>query len=143
MVSGVTWSVRPLSIGARITKQVDSTRDELEDMVRGVVKDGADNMRRFILEAVTKTGEARAAAGEGVAGRYETGTMYDAVGSDVQRSGDRITGEFGWLEEVLKYYLYQEQGTSRIDAMHALQKAWINASEEFQAQVNDILRRNF
>jgi len=143
MASGVTWSVRPLSIGARITRQVDSTRDELERLVEGVVKDGADDMRRFILEAVTGTGEARAAAGEGVAGRYLTGTMYDAVGSDVQRSGDRITGEFGWLEEVLKYYLYQEQGTSRLEAMHALQKAWVNASEEFQAQVNDIVGRNF
>jgi len=143
MVSGVTWTVRPLSISARIIKRVDSTRDELEQLVEGVVKDGANDMRRFILEAVTRTGEARAAAGDGVSGRYEIGTMYDAVGSDVQRSGDRIVGEFGWLEEVLKYYLYQEQGTSRLEAMHALQKAWINASEEFQAQVNDILRRNF
>jgi len=143
MASGVTWTVRPLSLGARYTTQVETTRDELSEMVRGIVDDGADNMRRFILEAVTKTGEARVAAGDGVAGRYESGTMYDAVSSTSYQSGNESVGEFGWLEEVLKYYLYQEQGTSRIEAMHALQKAFINATEEFQNEVNEILRRRF
>jgi len=148
MVSGITWSVSPRQIGARMTRQVDSTAAELHDLVRGVVDDGADDMRRFILEATTKTGDHRVSSGRGShAGRYETGTMYDAVDSSATTdgAGDRVrfVGEFGWLNDVLDYYLMQENGTSKIDAMHALHKAFINASEKFQKQVNDIVRKNF
>jgi len=147
MVSGITWSLRPREIGARLNRQVDTTASELHNLVRGVVDDGADDMRRFILEATTKTGNDRVASGGTHAGRYETGTMYDAVDSNVVIAGigDRaiFVGSFGWLNDVLNYYLIQENGSSKIDAMHALHKAFINASEKFQKQVNDIVRKNF
>ena len=143
MASGITWTVAPRALGAQITTKIERTRADIEQLVRGVVDDGANDMRRFILAAVTKTGQERAATGAGKPGRYETGTMYDAVSSDVKTFGDETVGEFGWLNLVLDYFMMQEEGTSRIEAMHALQQAFTNASEQFQLEINQLVRTNF
>lgn len=139
-MASVTWSVSPERLIATIRGRVDRTRADIEDLVRGVVDDGADQMRRFILEAVTDTGARRVASGRGSeAGRYETGTMYDAVDSRVETNGDVTAGEFGWIEEYLRYFGYQEDGTGTVPSMHALHDAWANASERFQSEIRSIV----
>lgn len=147
-MASITWDVQPRQLAARIESRVYNTVDELEALVKGIVDDGADDMRRFILQAVTATGQRRVSTGRGqYAGRYETGTMYDAVSSKVNVDGSalrlEVEGEFGWLDEVLAYFIAQEGGTDRIPPMRALHRAWINASQEFQKEVQKVLRDNF
>ncbi|MFZ2912395.1 MAG: hypothetical protein WAZ75_04885, partial [Candidatus Absconditicoccaceae bacterium] len=112
-MASVTWSVSPERIIATIRGRVERTRADIEDLVQGVVADGADQMRLFILEAVTDTGMARVERG-GAVGRYEKGTMYDAVDYYVATDGDMTIGEFGWIEEYLRYFGYQEDGTGTV-----------------------------
>lgn len=140
-MASVTWSVRPERIIATIRGRVERTRSDIEDLVQGVVADGADQMRLFILTAVTDTGMARAERG-GAVGRYEKGTMYDAVDYYVATDGDTTIGEFGWIEEYIRYFGYQEDGTSTVPSMHALHDAWANASERFQSEIRSIIKQD-
>lgn len=143
-MASITWSTPPMQIAARLEGKVNRTEDQLIRLVQGVVDDGADQMRQFILLAVTKTGEERVRSGRGgEAGRYESGTMYDSVESNVSKERGEIVGEFGWLDEFLEYFRIQEEGRGGVPAMHALHDAYANASEEFKAEVHALIRSQF
>lgn len=92
-------------------------------------EDGAAALRAGLLAAHTITGEHREMVGRGVPGRYETGTMYDAIKTDADTpyyDGDRIEISFGWFpEDYQDYFKMQEEGSDdpRIPAANAFPRA--------------------
>lgn len=92
-------------------------------IVQETVIDGAQQMRSLI-------------------DRIDTGQMLADVGNtDVQKEGTRVHAEFGWVDQVQPYYIYQEQGFTHygsgkdIPPMHALLQAFINVREKFYAKI--------
>ena len=114
---------------------VERWGEQLEALVHDALEDatllGEDRMIEILESAITKTGLERAERG-GHPGRVETGTMRDAISSGIWpgRNGSR-EGEWGWLNEVLAYYLFQENGTIDFTAMSALHGSYIEARELF------------
>lgn len=114
------------------------------------IEEAVLKMREFIKAATTETGDARASgvssgprdAGLGEAGRIETKNMYDAVDSEILTDGNlsreeisTIWGKFGWINDFEDYFSYQEDGTSRVKAMHALLDAFIWAEEDLDGKI--------
>ena len=118
-----------------------SIRNAAEHALRVTVAEGEEDMRRTIVETTSPTGEARAAAGKGIQGRVDTGEMYLDVDSDVRVQGNSIIGEWGWIEEVQDYYLYQNDGTEGtndrkgIDGMNALGKSAALVDDRIRARL--------
>lgn len=99
------------------------------DIIEDVTLFGEDRMREIIETAITATGVRRAESG-GHPGRVESGDMIDSISTDIDLIGkNRIEGTFGWIDKLDPYFLYQEYGTNDIDAMRALQQAYIEARE--------------
>jgi hypothetical protein len=123
-------------------------RDEAFIAMHEAVHVGEEHMKSIIKTSTTETGEARAGgvksgprdAGYGEAGRIESKEMYDAVTSDVDVHINTIRGRFGWLDGGDDYFLYQEDGTERVPAMHALLGAFLTASEELYGTMSEIVR---
>ena len=125
-------------IGKLIT-QVQSfeqnIKDNAEQIVEEFAHDGERDMEEIIQHAVTPTGERRAAGldanrtGSTSPGRIDSGLMVNQVSSEFEAGGNTFTGEFGWTKEVEAYFLLQENGTKKIEAMHALQGANIKQRE--------------
>jgi len=83
----------------------------------------ATRMQEELLRAITPTGAARVAAGRGQhAGRYESGRMHDAIDYDldIDREARIITLRWGWIQEWVNYFAYQEWGTQHIEAVGSL-----------------------
>lgn len=117
----MTWtgpSIRQLST------QIEARLVGLEAEIRAMLQEagvGAElEMRRVIVEATTATGERRAAAGKGIAGRVETDDMRSSVHYLVHDEGVDMVLEYGWLTDKELYFLFQEYGTSTIEGMNAL-----------------------
>lgn len=125
------WS--PPDIDA-LKKGIEQWQDQLLQVIYDAVEDatlhGEDRMIEILESAVTRTGEERASRG-GHPGRIDSGTMRDAISSGIYETGGRVEGEWGWLDEVLDYFGYQEEGTGRIGAMNALNGSYISAREMF------------
>jgi hypothetical protein len=86
-----------------------------------IAKNGRDYIRYIILESTTATGEARAAAGGGVPGRVDTGTMFDAVSYRIYKGNTSFSASVGWTQGTPGYAIFQELGTSRgIEGMNAI-----------------------
>lgn len=105
--------------------------DALED----AVLHGEDRMREVIETAVTATGIDRAASG-GHPGRIDTGNMLDAVGSNITGSDrDTVIGEWGWVNGVEDYFLYQDLGDEafgvKFEGMQALRQSYVEAREMY------------
>lgn len=104
-------------------------------IVRKAAHNGAQKMQQFILDAHTKTGDARVARGGAQAGRYESGFMFNEVSSHVEVLPDGLyRGTFGW-DAAQAYFLQQEYGYGPIEAMHALLQAFLEIREEFLQDV--------
>ena len=107
---------------------VEATKDirqEAEDAARVWAEAGRDAMRQQILDAETPWGQKRVAEGRQYAGRYERGTLYDAVDATPPQWVDQDTVEarFGWPEgELRPSFLEQEYNLSGrlANAMHSL-----------------------
>jgi len=101
----------------------DGVFDEAAGEMAELGRRAAERMQEMILGAVTATGLARVAAGEGEhAGRYDTGTFHDAVDYDLIISHEQgtIVVRFGWLGMWQDYFARQEYGTEHIAAVGAL-----------------------
>lgn len=124
-----------------IQRAVDRYRDDLWNIVHEALEEatlyGEDRMIEILESAFTKTGMERAARG-GHPGRIETGTMRDAISSDVYLLGQtKLSGEWGWLNEVEDYFLAQENGAGLIPAMSALQGSFVSAKALFLKRLKD------
>lgn len=75
--------------------------------------------------------------------RIDTGFMKGSVGNgEFERSGSEFSGKFGWGVEGAEtedYFLYQEEGTTTISPMHALQGSFVRAREKFIERVDKML----
>lgn len=93
-------------------------------------------MLRIIETAVTRTGQARAAAG-GHPGRIETGNLFDDVNAEtwVKPGKDSAGGTWGWLNGFEDYYIFQELGDEEFNVlfkgMQALRGSYVEAREDF------------
>lgn len=118
-------------------------KQEMDRILEEVIAEAADDMIRILEAATTATGEARAAAGGNGPGRVDSGTMRDAIRSRVlEKSKDRTVGAWGWLDEVLDYFVYQEQGSGKFnvqfEGMSALQGSFVKARENFRRKLAQI-----
>lgn len=106
--------------------------------MQDVVAESADEMRQIITDAHTTTGRARAdSPGGGEPGRVETETMRKRVDHDVEVDGNTVRGTFGWSDPE-RYFMYQENGTRFVEAMHALLQSFISGRERFKSRVDRI-----
>lgn len=114
------------------TTLVEMLLDIAQEIIEDVTLGGEDRMREIIEAAVTSTGERRMQSG-GHPGRIDSGNMIDDVSSDIDLIGKHeVEGTFGWINALEQYYLYQEYGTNDIDAMRALQQAYVEARERLR-----------
>jgi len=119
----------------RVQSFEQGVRDAAEQIVEEFAHDGERDMEQIIQTATTPTGERRAAGtdanrtGSVSPGRIDSGLMINQVSSEFEAGGNTFTGEFGWTKEVEAYFLLQENGTKKIEAMHALQGANIKQRE--------------
>jgi hypothetical protein len=137
--------------------QTDALREGEESMQAGFDV-GREIAYNRITEAVTPTGKARAEAGEGEAGRVNTGFMRANFTSQVKSSGsDRVSGKLGWLDgsgnrrgkEQAGYIALQDNGfeikfegdgplgdakTVDVEGVHALLNANIKAQQVFESE---------
>jgi hypothetical protein len=118
----------PMKAVEQVTKGFDMT---------GLVRDAADAMQRTITTVTgTKSGP----------GRYDTGLMFQAVDWRISLPGNKIIGEFGWLDNREAYFLYQEEGFThylsgqQIPAMFALQDAGVAAQQEFLKRLSEAVK---
>ena len=131
------WDVRDLKAGIAVFGQ--NVREQAEDALHEVIEEGAGDMHGAIFTAVTATGERRLARGDGgVAGRYETGRMAEAVEKDVYWEDGVLIGRFGWLSDYDEYFSAQEDGTAKIEGMNALGGAFIRGEDRLQDHLKRI-----
>jgi len=119
----------------RVQSFEQNIKDAAEQIVEEFAHDGERDMEQIIQTATTPTGERRASGldanrtGSVSPGRIDSGLMINQVSSEFSANGNTFTGEFGWTKEVEDYFLLQENGTKKIEAMHALQGANIKQRE--------------
>jgi hypothetical protein len=114
---------------------------ELESAVLQSSHVGADDMQHTLIASTTKTGEARAARGQGAPGRIETSDMFNDVRSTTERDGNVLVGRIGWLDNQQEYYLIQDDTAySGKPPMHALFGAFVKASEDLAGRIARIAR---
>jgi len=115
---------------------------EAFDIVQEVVQDAVRNQKRVIDTAETNWGRFRQSQGRASAGRRETDAMYDSVTSKVDKGPRQVDGYFGWLHQFRKYFEFQDNGTTRIEAANSLAQAFIQAEQDLQRKIRDrIIRR--
>lgn len=73
--------------------------DELAGAVATIVEVGVQNAREFTAERGRPTSK--------FGGRIETSKMIGALKGKVEEEARRITGEFGFIDEIQDYYIYQ------------------------------------
>lgn len=123
-------------------------KDDAERIVKEFAHDGERAMEKIIQESITETGIERVNAnfgsetGSRSPGRIDTGLMINSVNSEFEVDGDTFTGRFGWTKEVEDYFLYQENGTRTIEAMHALFTANLEQREIALKKIHDAARRS-
>lgn len=121
--------------------RIDDIRDLLENMMEELAAKGEGRMVEILEAAVTPTGLARAELG-GMPGRVDSGTMRGAISHDMENDGDEIVASWGWLDEVLAYFLYQEHGDEvfgvQFEGMNALRGSYIEMREELAKRLGDL-----
>jgi len=107
--------------------QVDEIRDTGKNAVQETTQEGAELVRRYI--------STRGTAKSGKQGRIETGAMLNSVDDQiVTESRDEIVGRFG-MGDAPEYAVFQEYGTSTIEAMYAITDAAEQMGDKFIAAV--------
>lgn len=111
--------------------EVDA-RQILDDIAREVV----DEMYSILIAARTATGDRREAAGQGIAGRVDTGSMARDIKAALESDIDgAVVLTWGWVDHFEEYYLLQEYGTNKIRAMSALQQSYIKGRERLHERL--------
>lgn len=107
-----------------------------------IAAEAEDEVRTVIRTSITKTGQARQAAGEGVPGRIETGDMHDGVDSRVEEDGDDVVATWGWDASTFEEYMaHQEDGTRFIAPMNALGYSLARAEDQLRGRLDRIVGR--
>jgi hypothetical protein len=90
---------------------------------------------------ITPYSAERFAKGRGREGRVDTATMVDAVKHETQiLPGGTVNGRFGWIDDFLAYFGYQENGTRNIAPMYALRDARTEMAPAFFAAMRAITK---
>lgn len=85
--------------------------EESKLMAQEVAELGENEMKAIILTSGTEFSDrARQAGLNKGPGRFRTGKMYNSVKSSVQTSGNEVNARFGWIDQIRKYFIYQETG---------------------------------
>lgn len=132
--AGFVWRNRDLNdMQTNIQKALEGQERAVEQILEDIGEQAAEKMQNLI--ATTPSGIV-----PGKPDRILTGTMHDAVGSKpVTKKGNYRGVEFGWTEEQIKYFIWQEQGTGsplNIVPMHALLQTFLEAREELRDRLN-------
>lgn len=120
-----------LSLWAR--EKIGAVRWASREAMDETVQVGASSMEYSI--------STRGTAKSGKRGRIDTGDMLQSVDSRVAAGGDRVVGEFGWLDREPGYAPYQEYGTEFIEPMLALTDAQEDAEREFKVRFESLADR--
>lgn len=114
-----------------IVKNVDKGAEE---GLKDVSKTGEDLIRNFIYSRPART--------SGPSGRYKTGDMSNAVSS---RSEARKSN-FGWINDVKPYYLFQEGGFTHVGSgewikgMYAVTDSADITFEQFKSHMDEVVK---
>lgn len=115
-----------------------------EEVAASVLKSshlGADDMQHTLIVSTTKTGDARAARGQGTPGRIETSDMFSDIKSEGTLEGNVAQGRIGWLFNQQDYFLTQDDTAySGKPPMHALFNAFVKAREDLMGRLSRIAR---
>lgn len=122
----MTWNHEFNNLAARMAAVPKNLEDKAAVIVQETVIEGAQQMRSLI-------------------DRIDTGQMLADVGNtNVQKDGTRVYAQFGWVDQVQPYYIYQEQGFRHyrsgkdVPPMHALLRAFINVREKFYGRIREL-----
>lgn len=130
----ITGSREPLSKWFKVEVQ-GAIMDDVHEIVEDVTEGGARQMRQIISTSGTPK--------SGKEGRIETGKMLDEVKTDVGRGGNSVVGQFGWLDEQLDYFYYQDEGFRHwisgemIPGMFALTQSYEEAKSELVRRIEE------
>lgn len=132
---GFYWRNRDIQdMNTSIRRKVtDPQKKALKQMLEDIAETGAEEMREII-----RTVESSLVPGK--IGRIASGTMIESVGTEpVKVSDDYLSVKWGWTDEQLKYFLWQEDGTGsplNISPMHALLGSFLTAREELRSRLS-------
>ena len=113
----------PAALVASVRLVGDVLLDEAAGEMAVLGESLAARMQKELLAAVTRTGSARVASGNGShAGRFVSGAMHNAISwdIDVDHQSLEVTLTWGWLSTWADYFALQEWGTSHIEAVGSL-----------------------
>lgn len=127
---------------------VNATEAEVLQGVQDSVHEGEKIMRNVIEDSVTATGRKRVQTrgkssryGSTAPGRIDSGLMVNSTNSSAElESETRVRGFMGWPTPE-DYFAYQENGTGRVPAMHALLQGFIAAREVLTIRLTALGRR--
>lgn len=137
---------------ADLAKHLTQIRNDLMasagESMHEALAEGVETGHARIELATTKTGDARAARGEGFPGRIVDGDFIDGFTSDsYQVNPDHLQARLGWIGEegTPIYYDVQENGSEseNVGAVHALFDAGQVAAESFKEHLQEYHDRNF
>lgn len=148
-MASLIWQNEDLdALITRLVTHSETVRLSLGPLMEQAMVEAEALMRQYVEEAVTATGLARAAGrskskrgGGSDPGRIETGRMIAAIQHTVVDEGDTVIGSWGWLsglDEDTLYFLFQENGTGTLPAMHALLQSFIQIREQIAAEVRSL-----
>ncbi len=123
---------------ARVEAWGEGVTESAEAALQHHVRLAAEDYEQEIIDAHTKTGIARAAAGGNGPGRIDTGEMIGDVDWAVYRDGDEIVGEWGFVGPLEDYYLAQEHGHGHTPAIDGLPRTLDRAVDRFGASLDRI-----
>ncbi|MGO2150797.1 MAG: hypothetical protein ACTH32_06305 [Microbacterium gubbeenense] len=107
---------------------------EMEDIAEG----GAWEMQRIAESSVTPTGMKRAEMRGGHPGRIDSGNMVDAIEHRVEIHDTTIEAIWGWFSPD-EYFLEQEHGTARIEAMESVQQSLDISEQDLIAKLDGLI----
>jgi hypothetical protein len=141
-MASVTWTQNSIEeVVAAVQVVTDQFMGDAEEIVQESVVEAAAFQAQALEDAVTPTGERRAALGGGSPGRHLTGHMIDEITTDVTVDGNTVTGTWGW-DDPESYILQQEHGSDdpRVPAADSLATSFIPARESFYARILNRLK---
>jgi hypothetical protein len=145
----------PNNFGRWAETKIGSTESMVKNIVDTGITEGASVMREIISNQGTNRdwgaswpSRAQGRKSGSTKARFDTGQMLNAVDSKiVESSPGRAVGEFGWLNEQEKYFIYQDNGFEHwishdsIPAMNALRNAYTYAIYVVETEIQKVFRK--
>lgn len=116
-------------------------RNEVEQIMEQTMEEAVELQRDLLDKAETEWGRYRMSKGRGQsAGRRDTDLMYGGITYDVESERTKITGRWGWLWHIEKYFAAQDWGTSKIGAAHSLLDSYVQIRERFIQRIMGLVK---